>query len=383
MHRHQTGYIWRKGRSWYGRWWDDVLREGQVVRTQRSKMLAEYCDRFRTESDVRPLLEEILRPLNEGRSDARGTMPIAEYVEKHYLPNARVNLKPSTYYGYSHIFRHYLAPRIPQKMVLRDFRTMHATNILEMISRQTGIRRKHLQHIKAFLSAMFRRAISQGVIDGPNPIREAEIPKAAGGIRETHAASLEQVLAMLNLKTLSLTAKTAIALIYFCGLRPGEGLGANWEDYDGKQLCVRRSIWRGHVTTPKTENSIKPIPVIEPLRTILEECRAANGNPTAGPILRGQISGKPISLDNLAYREVRPVLKAAGIPWFGWYALRRGIASALDEITKRPNAASILLRHTNLSVTLEHYIKPNEQEMLDAMTLLERLCGTSTAERLQ
>ena len=171
--------------------------------------------------------------------------------------------------------------------------------------------------------------------------------------------------------------------MFFCGLRPGEALGANWEDYDGKRLYVRRSVWRGHVTAPKTENSVKPIPVIEPLRSLLQERRTAEGNPNEGPILRGRLSGKPISLDNLASRVVRPKLKAAGIPWHGWYSLRRGIASALDQITKRPTAASILLRHTNLSMTLNHYIKPNEQEMLDGMTVLEALCAKSSGGRTQ
>ena len=28
MLRHQEGYIWRKGRNWYGRWWEDVIEEG-------------------------------------------------------------------------------------------------------------------------------------------------------------------------------------------------------------------------------------------------------------------------------------------------------------------------------------------------------------------
>ena len=38
---------------------------------------------------------------------------------------------------------------------------------------------------------------------------------------------------MLALKTLSLKAKAAIGLCFFCGLRPGEARGAEWQDYDG------------------------------------------------------------------------------------------------------------------------------------------------------
>jgi hypothetical protein len=55
MSRHQHGYIWRKGQGWYGRWWEDVLVNGEVIRKQRCKKLAEYGDRYRSKKDVQPL----------------------------------------------------------------------------------------------------------------------------------------------------------------------------------------------------------------------------------------------------------------------------------------------------------------------------------------
>jgi len=235
MSRQQTDYIWKVGRSWYGRWWENVLQDGRVVRKQRSRKLADYCDRYRTKADVRPLLTEVLRPINEGRSDARRTMPIAEYIEQHYLPFAKENLKPSTYYGYNFVHRRYLAPRLGQA-VLRDYRTVDATNLLADIHRQTHVRRKQLRHVKAFLSTVFTHAKQQGVLDAPNPIRDAGVPRAAEAPEGTRAASLEEVMAMLE--TLKGQARTAVALIYFCGLRPGEARGARWEDFDGKQLRI-------------------------------------------------------------------------------------------------------------------------------------------------
>src|ERR1700731_3087251 len=68
MPKYQNGYIWRKGKKWDGRWWEDVIEDGQVVRKQRARKLAEYCDRYRCQSDARPLLDDILRPLNEGKT---------------------------------------------------------------------------------------------------------------------------------------------------------------------------------------------------------------------------------------------------------------------------------------------------------------------------
>src|SRR5580698_1699128 len=107
MAKHQTGYIWRVGSSWYGRWREDVIESGIVVRKQHSEKIADVSDRYRTKSDVRPLLEERLRPINEGRSRPESTLSVAAFVQDYYLPFVRENFKPSTVAGYSYLWAKY------------------------------------------------------------------------------------------------------------------------------------------------------------------------------------------------------------------------------------------------------------------------------------
>src|SRR5258708_6814016 len=197
MARQQSGYIWKVGRSWYGRWREDVLEDGQVVRKQVSGKLAEVCDRYRVKADVRPLLAEKLRPINEGRVRPEGTLPVAEFVEGCYLPFVRENYKPSTSIGYEKIWKKYLAPRL-RRITLRDFRTVDAASLLADIHRQHLLGRTMLKHIKAFLSGVFTYAKNQGVLDGLNPVRDAMVPKKAASPEETHAATLDEVLAILD-----------------------------------------------------------------------------------------------------------------------------------------------------------------------------------------
>jgi integrase len=375
MRKHQDGYIWRVGNSWFGRWRDDVLEHGKVVRKQRSKRLADVCDRYKTERDVRPLLDEILRPLNQGRVKPESTLVVADYVEQFYLPYARENCKPSTYSAYKTQWEMYLAARL-KTISLRDFRTSDSAGLLEDIHRANGLGRSTFRHLKSFLSGVFSYAINQGVMDGINPLREARIPKKASAPAETHAASAEEVLAMMAAlaKAGKQRARAAVALMFFAGLRPGEARGVCWPDYDGKQLFVRQSIWRSFCTAPKTAESAKPVPVIEPLRSILAELRAVDGNPTSGPILRGSKTGRPLNLDNLARRVVREILKEAKLEWHGWYSLRRGIATLLNSVEKDAMAAKGLLRHASVTTTQKHYIKDVPQVTLQAMDKIEALC---------
>jgi integrase len=174
---------------------------------------------------------------------------------------------------------------------------------------------------------------------------------------------------------LALRARAAIGLMFFAGLRPGEARGVEWRDYNGKTLMVNRSVWRTKTTTPKTEDSIKPVPVIEPLRTLLAELRDADGNPQSGPILRGTQRGRPLNLDMLARDVVVPALRAANKPWYGWYACRRGIGTILATITKDANATKGLLRHSSLATTMRHYVLDVPEVTLNGMEKVEQLFG--------
>ena len=376
--RQQRGYIWKAGRSWFGRWREDTLLDGQVVRKQRCAKLADVCDRYRSKADVYPLLAEKLRPLNEGRHSPQSTIPVATFVERYYLPVAKENCRPSTYSAYKTQWATYLAPRL-QKIILRDFRTVDAASLLADVYRCHGLSRSTLRHLKAFMSTVFVYAKNQGVLDGANPIRDAAIPKKASSPAETHAAGPNEVLAIMDAlqKSGQLQARAAVALMFFAGLRPGEAKGACWEDYDGKLLHIRHSIWRTHVTEPKNAESNKPVPVIEPLRTVLAELRESQGNPNTGPILRGAL-GAPLNLDNLAKRILRPTLSKANLEWHGWYSLRRGIATLLNSIEKDAMAAKGLLRHASVITTQRHYIKHVPEITLRAMEKVEVLCSDGT-----
>src|SRR5439155_17750849 len=118
----QHGEIKRIGNSWYGRWYENVIENGQTVRKRRFVKLCDADDRYRTKADVRPLLTEKLRALNEGRTDARSSLTLAAFVSEYYEPYARGSLKHSTVHGYSKLWEA-LSPRVGE-VRLRDFRTV-------------------------------------------------------------------------------------------------------------------------------------------------------------------------------------------------------------------------------------------------------------------
>jgi len=129
---------------------------------------------------------------------------------------------------------------------------------------------------------------------------------------------------------------------------------------------IKRSIWMSVVNLPKTRASRDSVPVIPALAEILDEYRKYMGNPEAGVVFHSG-DGLPICVDKLGRRVIRRALQATGLPWYGWHAFRRGLASNLYEIGAQDKVVQRILRHSKPHVTRERYIKVFDRTLLDAV----------------
>jgi hypothetical protein len=67
----QKGYIYQANGAWHVRY--------RVDGEQVSRKLADYNDQYRTKRSVRPLADEVLDPLNQGR-EVNGPMTLQRYI---------------------------------------------------------------------------------------------------------------------------------------------------------------------------------------------------------------------------------------------------------------------------------------------------------------
>jgi hypothetical protein len=121
MVRHQKGNILRRGRSWFFRYCDNVVQpDGSIKRKVICKKLPVACaDQYRTKASVKSFADEILAPINAGKTNVQSTMRIADFVEQIYFPEyADVELRPSTRKGYGDMWRVHIKQRL-EKMTLR------------------------------------------------------------------------------------------------------------------------------------------------------------------------------------------------------------------------------------------------------------------------
>ena len=85
-----------------------------------------------------------------------------------------------------------------------------------------------LKHAKSLLSGIFTYAKNLGVLDGVNPVQGAIIPRKAAAPAETDASMPDEVITILDVlkrakdveERFTRQAQTAVALMFFAGLRP-------------------------------------------------------------------------------------------------------------------------------------------------------------------
>jgi integrase len=157
--------------------------------------------------------------------------------------------------------------------------------------------------------------------------------------------------------------RTTVAL---AGLRQGELRGLDWTGYTGTEVVIKRSIWMSVVNLPKTRASRDSVPVIPALAEILDEYRKSMGNPEVGVVFHSD-DGLPISVDRVGRRVVRRELEAIRLPWYGWHACRRGLATNLCEIRAQDKVVQRILRHWTPHITRERYIKVFDRTVLEAV----------------
>jgi integrase len=402
--RQQDGYIFKARGVWYVRYFDTRVIEGEVKRVRIAKQIAKVQENINgvtttiTKAKARVLAKPTLTKVNQFDRTPETAVSLVDFVERIYLPRMQQQKRPSTVKGYRDIWANHLKGR-SVGLWMREIRTCDIQRILDEIAQPGMLSGNSMRHIKSQVSGIFSYAKQQGYFDGENPARNTAIPQARAS-EETYAYSLEEIGQILSV--LSEPAATIFAVAAFTGARRGEIRGLVWENYQDGEIQITRSIWKGHITEPKTRKSRGAIPVIAPLAKRLEFHRASAGDPKSGVIFPN-LSGSPMDLGNLLNRSILPALNRCAVcgktksdcqklangrdiapdhkferdkilpEWHGWHAARRGLGTNLYRLGAPEKTIQAILRHANVSTTNTYYIKSAADDTRAVMAKLERL----------
>jgi len=189
-----------------------------------------------------------------------------------------------------------------------------------------------------------------------------------------------------------------IRLVLLTGIRLGELLVLRWEDIDFRtnMLYIRRTLNRLQkrdlpedytgakteivIQEPKTENSIRSIPLLPQLMQDLLGWRhvqqadrqmAGEGYMDSGMIVTNPMGGyiEPRTFSDYYHQ----ILEMAGLRHFTFHALRHTFASRALEQGMDEKTLSVLLGHYSVSFTLDTYAHVLNDHKWEGMNLMEEL----------
>jgi integrase len=345
-----------------GKWYIRFYRDGKQV----TEYLAEKDERFFSKT-CKPLATKAAEHMAKVHKSPRLTATAGNFWTSTYEPFVAKHRRPSTLESYTLLWTKYLKPSL-ENVAMGEWRPSDGTRLLTRLA-EAKMGQRNLQHVKNLASGMWSHAVALGECES-NIWRDAKSlvkPRPPG---KTTFYSLDEAKAVINSLAHRTDAQLAVSLSFFCGMRAGEIRGLKWEDCADGHITIRRAVVRGKVGDTKTPEAQDTIPAVGPTAALLLAWNEKCGEPKEGWVFENS-KKKPASLQRIARETIREAAKKAGVKWTGFQAGRRGVATLLTTLTGVPQAASQMLRHKTMAVTMGNYVKDDRRALAAGVKLLE------------
>ena len=236
---------------------------------------------------------------------------------------------------------------------------------------------KSIRHHYATLNNIFRYAERHEMIVR-NPMIQVEAPKKDR--KPVDALTPEQAQQFFaNLSDCPLDFHCMLSLLITTGIRRGECMGLQWGDIDEKEMVIhiQRNVTYTpesgvQVSTPKTANSIRSVPIMESTLKLLKEYharfQAANPDERIDDAFLFPKEGRIFEArdPNSVTRRVKRFMRLHNLPDMSPHDLRHSCGSLLLANGADIKSVQEILGHANASTTLNFYVRTDLSQMRSA-----------------
>lgn len=348
--RFQRGSLIRRGDVWEGRWRVDlILPDGNRKRTRRRIVIGNFAD-FPTKKLAQRQLDLFLASVNAPGYRPGRVATLTEFTER-WKADVLTQRKPSSQKAAHWHLRRFLMPFFGETRLDQ----ISIENQQSFIARYAGqVERKSLLNALGTLSSILKTAHAWGYNSSTVEFARLTLPPKSMRKRARFftAQQARQIIA---------AAKepfgTIFAVAAMTALRPGEVFGLKVSDLDFQRhtIWVQRSAWYGKLQTPKSDSSVRALPLPEKLARRLQ-AYLATWKPNAEELLFATSTGRPMFSNTVVQRKLWPILDALKIPRCGMHAFRHTHATLLlEDAGASPMIAQAQLGHTDPRLTLRVY----------------------------
>ena len=343
--------------------------DGRRLRFRRDAQLQTRCG---AEAEHRRLIAELNRTGTlENVCEPEETKPpdytFDDAVKRFRASHMQTALKPSTRDRYERLLNKLLVPRFGSLPLGEISGNALIELDAELVSDELAPATRRNVHI-AFRSVL-RCAAESGLLESvPKMPKLPTVGRKHP--REVHRDDIETVL-----EKSSVSARLALGLAAFAGLRASEVRGLRWTDVDLKSrtVTVRRALTLGEETTPKSHHQ-RPIPIATPLFNLLTAAASKKHKPSAPVAVTAKGERWGESGLNQALKQAQ---KRADKSGWSFHDLRHFFATELFRRGASAPVVQQLLGHSELSTT-QRYADMVASDRRAAIALFDGNC-TETA----
>jgi integrase len=197
---------------------------------------------------------------------------------------------------------------------------------------ETGFSPSSIHHYHSVLSAILKKAMEWGYI-GSNPAHGVKLPKLKL-IRPKVVLTPDE--AQRLLAGLSALPQTIVALALLAGLRRGELFALRWQSFnesdpDRPFLNIQEGVYEGVIDTPKTEASLRVVPLSKEAIRFLRDWRKIAPKRGIEDFIFSSMDCRPKSHKQIMRDHIRPACDRLGLPKVSWMTFRRTFSTWADE----------------------------------------------------
>ena len=310
-------------------------------------------------------------------------MTLNELINEWLYENHKIEVKERTYLRYEGVYLLHISPSIGQldineitpRIVQRFLNSLH-----EKVSDRTH--KKLTSATINIVISVLKLAYNYGIdyeITTNNPTTKIKRAKQDTPTKAQAFTRTEQIKIENYIEKSQDYEYLGIIVVLYTGLRLGEILALTWNDVNIKTGCINVSktqykmrkgdgTWVDTISTPKTRNSIREIPLPSFLRLLLQESKK---NKKSNKVVCKNDGSR---LDEKVFiKKYHTMLKQIKVRDLNFHCLRHTFATRALENRMDIKTLSEILGHANASTTLNIYVHSLQDHKKNQMRKIKRL----------
>jgi integrase len=360
--RYQNGSIRRVSRKTGADVWEYRFRNHAEPGSPMRQMTLSTLE-FPTETQVLIALQSKLLTLNGPASYRKENKPtlglvIDRFIESERLieiaaqPPGEITITDGVAYSTASGYLSYLRKHIRPRWGICLLANIDAMEVQEWL-RTLALAPKTRGHIRNLMSLMFDRA-RLWKLATDNPMGLVKVKGISKRLKRRQILTVEEFMRFVGF--LDEPHKTMSLLAMATGLRASEILALTWERINLKDgtMLVSQGAVSGRIGPCKTEDSVDEVPLHPDLAQVLRGWRTICGA-TVGLVFPSSRTGGCQHAGQIQQNHLRVAGRKIGMEGVGWHSFRHTYRSLLDETGAPIGVQQRLMRHAQVSTTMNIY----------------------------